>query len=326
MNILSAILKYLGPVLLLIVVFYEYKLKHVIPDGRTTEHKKTSKSKFLILFIAGILGLLALCFDDWDKSQKAKAAQTEREGLYTQITNLNSQLKLQSAQISTVNSNQSALLQQYQENQRELATNASINLDLRERIIGSNRKFEEVGAQVEDLNAWQNRMKVKLENQLDLQNVQHAKKMEAAQLEFEQAVPVYDYTVQKFVEMIGKIASVKHDKAISDYQAVPRKIDFSMGETNFSEVKLVINSNWTFHISITAPDFGLHKGLRIRCKEDFLDVAYIGGDSVDTGLHLAGQDPIGAKGDITDYKKTVNGALESLIGAELTRFPENVGP
>jgi hypothetical protein len=46
----------------------------------------------LILFLAGILGLVALGFGDWNKSQKDQAAKIEREGLYTQITNLTSKV------------------------------------------------------------------------------------------------------------------------------------------------------------------------------------------------------------------------------------------
>jgi hypothetical protein len=314
MNWLFTISKYLGPVLLLLVVFYEYKLKHIAPDGRTAEHKKTSKAKFLILFLTGILGLVALGFDDWDKSQKDQAAKIEREGLYTQTTNLTLKVTSQTSLISNINSNQSILSQQNQTLLNELATNSLVDLNLRQRIVESNKKFEAIDSKVVDLNA----LKAKLANQRTSLKIQREKTLEPGRSLYRNFLPYYDYAIRTLTGMLEKVAAQKGHNLLSNFQNLPPVIDPDLAEISVAEVKFQTNADWNFKITITEEEFRGLRGLRISCKSGKLEIwpSHEGWDELATSIYLPGEQTIFNSKPIADYKKTIDDALGSLLAAE----------
>jgi len=314
MNWLLTISKYLGPVLLLLVVFYEYKLKHITPDARTAEHKKTSKAKFLILFLAGILGLVALGFDDWNKSQKDQVAKIEREGLYTQITNLTSKVTSQNSLIGTINSNQLILSQQNQYLLNELATNQSIDLGLRERIVDSNRKFEALKPQVADLNSWGAR----LNNERASLKIQHEKALGAEQSLYEKCSQYYEYAIKTLADMMKNLAATNGDTASLSYSGLPAAINPDVGDTNVAEIKFRANTNWDFQIQINKRDIGDgRRCITIKGKNVSLDITpFFQGDRLDTYLHVSGEETITNFKPLADAHQTIDESLGLLIAAQ----------
>jgi hypothetical protein len=314
MNWLLTISKYLGPVLLLLVVFYEYKLKHITPDARTAEHKKTSKAKFLILFLAGILGLVALGFDDWNKSQKDQVAKIEREGLYTQITNLTSKVTSQNSLIGTINSNQLILSQQNQYLLNELATNQSIDLGLRERIVDSNRKFEALKPQVADLNSWG----AKLNNERASLKIQHEKALGAEQSLYEKCSQYYEYAIKTLADMMKNLAATNGDTASLSYSGLPAAINPDVGDTNVAEIKFRANTNWDFQIQINKRDIGDgRRCITIKGKNVSLDITpFFQGDRLDTYLHVSGEETITNFKPLADAHQTIDESLGLLIAAQ----------
>jgi len=313
MNWLLTISKYLGPVLLLLVVFYDYKLKHIAPDARTREHKKTSKAKFLILFLVGILGLVALGFDDWGKSQKDKAAKQEREGLNIQVTNLTLKVNSQTSLIGTINSNQLILAQQNQTLLSELATNSSIDLGLREGIVDSNRKFESLKPQVANLNSWG----AKLNNERASQKIQREKALMADQSLYEKCTPYYDNAIRTLADLLKNLAIEKGDTAELSYRGLPITINPDVAETNVAEVKFQTNTNWDFQIQIDGKELNGRRCLTIKGKNVWLDVApYFQENRLDTYLHVSGEEPIPNFKPLADAHQTIAESLGLLLAAQ----------
>jgi hypothetical protein len=312
------LLKYLAPALLLFVVYSEYKLKHRVTDGRTIEYRRTSKTKFLVLAISGIIGLIALGADDWIKFNKDKEATADKSKLNSQITNLTFQVSEQATQINTINASQRLLAEQNQMLLQALATNSSIGLDLREGILDANKKFEVVDSQVVDLN----QLKTKLESQRASQEIQHEKEWKAAQSEYDLGLPIYEYTVRTLIEMLGKVAVMKGDKAVSNYRGLALAVSPTLGETNVAEIKFQTNADWDFQVFVTGADINRHRGLSVKCHDVSLDVGTIefGSNRFDTFLHVPGEEDINIRGSVDDYKKTVDEALGNLIAAEEMRF------
>lgn len=276
------------------------------------------------MFLSGILGLFALGFDDWRKLQNDQEAKVERNQLHDQITNLTSRATSQSSQIKSINSNQLALTEQNQTLLRELATNSSINLDLRQRIADSNRRFETVGSQITDLNAWETQLKSKLENRQVSLKIQREQAIQGMQSEYERGKPLYDYAIRTLTDMLGKIATLKGDKVSSNYQGLPSLADPDLPNLNVGETKFLINSNWDFQAILVGPENN-HRSLRIHSKNPntpSFEIGIVASESGNFGtyLHIPGEDSIDIIGPVAEYKKTIDEALGNLIAAEVIRL------
>ena len=309
MNWLPPILKYLGPVLLLVVLFYEYRLKHVTPDARTTEHRKTSKIRFLILFLAAIVGLVALAFDDLNKRHEDAVAKKDKNGLNMQVTNLTSKVTAQSSIISNISLGQVTLLNELS----TIVTNATLDAGMRERII-ANVKLQPQISDVVDLNSWQ----AKLNSERAALKIQSGRYLEAEQALYEKCSPYYGYAVKRLTNLLENLAATNGDIVSFNYCGLPTAISPDIGDTNVAEIKFKANTNWDFQVQIDKRDItDGRRCLTIKGKNAFLDITpFFGADRLDAYLHILGEETIPSLKPLSDANRTIDESLGMLIAAQ----------
>jgi hypothetical protein len=258
-----------APVLFVLSVLqirWEYQLKYVFKDGRTKANRRLRKGLLyltLVLFFVNqfVAGQKAENLNSQintlnsNQTNLVQKFDNERQSLNAQITNLTSQS-------SVINSNQLNLSQQYQLLLSELATNSSIDLNMRQHIVDATKQFEVVDSQVFDWNAWQ----AALGHQRELLKIQRDRTLEEQQTYYTQCKPMFDYAIRTLKDMSGKVAAIKRDAALSDYKGLPSVINVSLASELVAEIKFQTNSTWSFQVILNEP--GL-KHLRIVCKNGY---------------------------------------------------------
>lgn len=316
MNWPSYILGFSPVILAGVLVWWEYRLKYHFDDGRTKEHKRWRKRVLWLTLALFILGQI-------NSISKDKQARIERFQLLYKINSLNTNQTYLLSKNSEINSNQLILQQQNRSLLNELATNSSISLDLRERIVKSNNKFEIIDSHVEDLNAWETRLRDKLTSARIQQKINKDRSLRVQQTEYENNLPYYDYAIKTFTDFISKAATQDGDVAITTFTDLPNVIGPEIGKTNIAEISFQRNTNWHFTITFSGRDLSFgRRTLTIRSKNaSLVIVPSVGANNrpnkIETYLNMKGEDTIHDAQPLEDYKKTVNDALGNLIAAEL---------
>jgi hypothetical protein len=268
-----------------------------------------------IVIVTCCLGAISLSGLQYHDSEKA---QSKSSATINQLTNTINYLTNQIAQI---NANQLSLLQQHRSLLDELATNTLINPDMRQRIIESNRKFEVLDSQAEDLNVWIQKGKEKLALTQIQHEKEHTEELKAVQSQYARCSPYYNYAINTLVNMLSKVATHYGDRASSNFQGLPASIDFDVAETNLAEIKFQTNTDWNFQVLLGARRTDHQRTLTIRGKSGFIDMeAGSGGDQqFRTWVHFSGEETIFNSQPFTNYKATIDDALQELMAFQLER-------
>jgi len=330
MNWISYIFGILLVILTGVLIWWEYRLKYHFEDGRTLAHKKWRKRVLWITLALFILNQINSFFRD--RQSKAERVQLtaqirtlnenqtnlmsnfaeERKSLTTQITNL-------TIQINTINSNQLTLLQQHHRLLDELTTNSSISLDLRQRILDSSKEFEIIDSQVGDLNAWANNVK----NKISAMRIEAKLNQERADLamlsKYKTNIIYYQYAVTALTDKLRNVATLKSDSVVSDYKGIPSSISLDIGQANIAEIKLQTNSNWDFKLFFKSKEGDGRRHLVIQSEKVSLEIsADVSANAINTYIHLpTGETITKEHTPIENYKKAIDESVEGLIGVVL---------
>jgi hypothetical protein len=216
--------------------------------------------------------------------------------------------------IDKLESNQNTLLEIDRNLKEQLATNQFINPDLRERIIESNAKFEELGLDVTDVTNMMTLYREKLKDRRELLEIQKQEKHNNKLASWKRCSPCFDYAIKTLADITTQIAKKRGDNAISNYKGTLDFTNWDTGPENVAEIKLKNSPDWDFRVSAKFTDWDGRFFLTIKCEDNSLDVAPVG-DRVDTIVHLSDGNDIENQEGFDQYKKTITEGLDYLIGA-----------
>ncbi len=322
MNIITYILGALVLVFTAIQVLWDYLLKTTFKDGRTNDHKQLRFRLLILTLILLVTNQVLSVMGNYSKDRASGKLNKQILAFSNQLEftvqvnkSLTNQVRFLTNQINDINMNQSQLRLDYQSLRSELAQNPSLGLDVRQRIVDSNRKFEVIDSQVVDLNSWRSQLEFKLGTQLASLNIERDKEREAAQAEYDRGKQVYDYAIRTLIDLVGKVADLKGDKVLSDYVAIP--LEIKPTDVYVAEIKFQTNTELNFKIFINNLGWGGHRQLKILSKNCQFQIGIIGeSGAFDTYLDLSGGRRIPLRGLVSEYKKTISDALGNLVAVE----------
>ena len=260
----------------------------------TNRYKWFYRISFFVLGV-GIILLTCLQYHDSQKVESKNIATINR------LTN----------QIAEINTQQSIMAQLQQRLVNELSTNTSIDPGMRQRIVESDRQFEELNSVIGGLNGWRSEFRNKRMS-LQLQHeINREKEFEADQSYYEKGLRMNEYAVETLEKMMEEVATSNGDKAVSNFHSIPATIDFMSRETNIAEIKLKMNPNWDFKVSFFGDP---HKQLKVACQSGYIYFsANFSSSAFNSEIYIPGQDTLSSSRPIQDYKLIVDEALKYLI-------------
>lgn len=278
-------------------------------------HKKPLKVKWRVFYTVSFLVLggssVALTWiqERITHGREEKNRRESREQIESLATNVNAKVSALSAQLDSFKKQQQSLVD-------VLATNSSVSLETRQRIIESDKEFQVFDSQISDLNDFVAKLRNKAKERRALQQMQREKELAEYQTLYEQNLPYFADAITTFTEMIGKVGTQMGDKVVKKDLGLPAAIGIDVGETNVAEIKLQRNPDWDFHIYIG----GIHayptrRPLQIKCKGGDLKF-WVERNSVETDLSLLGEKTEVIVKPLADYKKVIGDALGYLIAKE----------
>ncbi len=206
--------------------------------------------------------------------------------------------------ITGISSNQSILSEQHQILLNELATNQLINPDFRQSLIESDRKFQDLSLQTDDLNDWMKSLKGKFREKVASVKIQHDKDSKKNQADYQKGFQYFDHTLNSLTNMLWKIATLKGDKIESDFHGLPLTINSDELPLKIAEIKLKKTPSWDFKIT-------WHSDGALRIADDGSQLCI----NCSGGCELAIPDlPNEVFGVSTDnYKQSIDEHLKVLI-------------
>ncbi len=314
MNWILTVLKYLGPLLLLLNVIHDYQLKHIAPDPKSPEHTKTSKRKFLILIIAGLLGLTGVVFEDIKKSKDDKErVRVEKEN--TEKLN---------KKVDALNANQENNSQEFQKILIALATNSPPSPAVRLAIAQAEAHFEANSSNIAELNL--KSLVSEYEMKKTLVEADKALARQKALEEFkETSVPVFNYSITALHTMLSGIAQDSKEKVVLDFNGIPDSLTSNI--THVGSVRMGTNSAWCFDCSVAR--YGeinpfTPTRLRITSAKNRLSLwIYVRMGRVFVDLKVDDQSTSPEQCLLKDFKGTVESKLKTLIAANAHKIARN---
>ena len=284
----------------------------------------TQRARWIYRSIFIFLGLVLLAFT-WiqygDQQRKEKESAKQIQTLNINQTNLEHTFK---TKIDVLQTNLSAFQEEQQNIEMQLATNSAYDPNLRERIIASHEKYNNLNLQTDDLNAWAAGLRGHLKDKRAAAQIQKEKEMAANQAFYKQNLPYFEDAIMILTNLLGKAATQIHDKAVVTYGGLPTIIAPDVVETNVGEIKFQTNADWDFKISIGQihPN-PTRRPLVIRCKVGDI-IIWVGPGGVETFLTPSGRETDRETGLIADYPNaigadylnTIEDALRLLIAEE----------
>lgn len=263
----------------------------------------TKKERWLhrgtFIFLGALL--LALTWIQFKNEQKKEAVADEKVPAINNNPTVVRQPPQKESQ--SVEPNQTALQEKYQSLLSELATNRSLDPNLRERIIIAKTKLER-----------ETRGSNSIQPEMDLSAAQSAKN---------KILPYFDYAIKTLAEMSDNESVMKRDKSVLIYRGLPG--DLNPGSNagkrfmkNAAEIKLQKNADWDFKIDFAEelePEY--QASLSVACK---VGVAHLrnSGDAIETRVEIFGGKSFRrgpASGD--EAKGNIAEAVGKLMTSEL---------
>jgi hypothetical protein len=251
--------------------------------------KKSKTLKFyyglILLCIVGSSAITYYQFHDTEQSQSN--SQTQLNEFETNLLQNAERGKREiELQYNNLIANQTRLIAQNDNLQQQLATNQWLNPDLRERIIESNKRFNEVDMATSN---WLNAIQANLRADDQVAQIKHeqqlSERQKQGQANWDNCVPYYDFAVRTIYVLMNKMAITLGDKVIPEYGGMPASIQYGMGRTNIAEVHLQTNTNIAFSFIGILHSYDQSSYLTITCSGGYLDVVVSSPSSVNTYRH-----------------------------------------
>jgi len=280
---------------------------------KTQRNRRIYRSIFIILGLA-FLALTWIQYGDQQKKEKESAQQIQT--LNFNQTNLEHTFK---TKIDVLQSNLLSFQKEQQDIEMELAKNSSYDPNLRERIIASQEKYNNLNFQTDDLNAWVAGLQGHLKDKRAVAQIQKEKEMAANQVFYKQNLPYFEDAIMTLTNFLGKAATQMHDNAIITYCGLPTIIAPDVLETNVGEIKFQTNADWDFKISIgQIHQNPTRRPLVIRCKAGDL-IIWVGPGGVETFRTPSGKETEREASLIADYPNAIGADYLNTIG-DVLRF------
>jgi hypothetical protein len=179
-------------------------------------------------------------------------------------------------QTKVLESNQTDLEQKYQGLLNDLSTNASLDPNLKERVIIAKARLEAANAQLAELKRWEAGLKGGLKEASVLKQAQLQGSSVEAQAIKDKVLPYFDEAVKSLQELSEKAAKLRGDESSSTYAGLPEEVSpeamagkrFRM---NAAEIKFQNNDRWNFKVEFVeelTPDYEAQ--MNITCKGGIL--------------------------------------------------------
>ena len=258
MTTVASIIKYLSLLLPIVLLCWEYKLKYIVNDGRTTEHKRTRKSVLFLAICIFAFGLLATIIEDSNKAKKEKSLAESNAHLNQQLNEIRTNLPNEVSK--GVNADVNRLLSQATNSSLgDAALSASVQ-DLAATINDKQQieaKFEAINTDNLDTSEWKTRYEnklaiAKLNQEKEAQEAELARREadkanQKAELEAQKSAkeaaeksaleaklqekfinertrPVFDYAIRNLLILVGR-AKLGDETPVTTYRGLPSVID-----------------------------------------------------------------------------------------------------
>lgn len=127
------------------------------------------------------------------------------------------------------------------------ATNTMYDPSLRERVVASHEKVEDLNLQADDLQLWLDSLNGRLKDREALARIEHEKQLKQNQIAFQSGLQYFDYAVNSLTNILTKIAHLKGDKMAGEFKGLPSKPeDFPL---KVADLKLQNNPGWEFEVT-----------------------------------------------------------------------------
>jgi hypothetical protein len=236
---------------------------------------KGEQWRYRLAFILAGVVFLALSWIGFAQAanKEAKAAKKVAGDAKTIQTISNNQTNLEQtfhAKFDNLQSNLLAFQMQQREIEMTLATNSTYDSKVRERVIASHEKLEDLNLKADDLKLWMESIKGRFQDKQALAEIQHENDLKQKRLEYEQGFPYFDYAFNSLTNMLGQVAKLKNDKLETDCQGVPLTINPEKSPMRMGNIKLLKTPGWEFFMgwdgdgSLRIYDLGRHSQLAIN--------------------------------------------------------------
>lgn len=222
-----------------------------------------------------------------------------------------------------VKSNFTDLREQYQKLLADLATNASLDPNVRERVIIANARLQKINGQMTDLKHWEANLKGQLKEAGLLKQIELSKDLDDAQSVKNKVLPCFDFAIKSLAEMSEKEARLKGDKSVLTYPGLPADLSSEAkagkrASINAAEIHFQTNSDWNFKIAFVealAPDYDAD--MSVTCKGGTFHLRNEG-YLLETKVDLANGETFGHEaGGGNTVKMNISDALGKLMASEL---------
>ena len=206
------IFRYFGPSLLLLALLYDYKLQYISPARQQRQHKKISKFRYFVVFLAGILGIGASLIGEWQTGKENRANVQYRQEQEARELGFSNQVVQLQAQLKDVETKYDRIL-------TILATNSAPNPALLSALAQAREQFRIIDAGILDLESW----KSDLTQQLDtIRNLQERSAIiEEEKIFIAPSIPMWDYAVKSFIAKLSGIAQQAGLSFSTDFTSLP---------------------------------------------------------------------------------------------------------
>jgi hypothetical protein len=293
MTIVASIVKYSALVLPLVLICWEYRLKYIDRDGRTTEHKRTRTIVLILGIGICILGIASTIFDDYNKAKRERSLADSNANLNRQLNEIReAQTNLPAEVFRGVNQGVTKLLSQATNPALGDAALSATIQDLAATIRDKKKtaaEFEAISTDGLDIPAWKKRYESKLEiaklvrdkgqqeaEQARRESERAAQKaaretaenaaraaQEAKEREniiSEKTRPVFDYAIRNLLMFVDR-ARRRGESPVTTYKGLPPVIDSQVKEAG--QISARDNPSWLFGIFVTQSP----RTLVIRCVD-----------------------------------------------------------
>lgn len=284
----------------------------------------TSKERWVFrsIFITAGVAFLALSWIGFYQAAKkelqAEKKHSDDEKTIRQINN--NQTNLQNtfrAKFDNLQSNLLAFQSQQREIEMALATNSTYSPSLREGVITTHEKLEDLNLQAGDLKLWIESLRAKLQDREAMQRIAHEKDLKSKQDHYASGFGFFDYAVVSLTNMIEKVAEIRGDTVESDFKGTPTVIDPDRLPLNIGDFRFHKSRGLEIQ-TVFDPD----EGLRIHgCDGSQISISYNGSSE----LRVPGLPNDDFTISTNDYKQALDERLRLFIAYQDIHSPNTSG-
>lgn len=316
------VISYLGQVLLLVAVVYDFSLKHLSPERDEPVYKRNSKRQSVFLILAGIVGIVGTAIGHVQtvRSDKAEAQERAQQAkLLSATIDANAYLI---AQTEGLRADTKRNADEYSKLLMFISTNG-VNPGLLTGLIEAKRHSDLISSNMTDLQSWISRYK----NKRDLMTLQHEQdRTKEAERTRERNAPIYpawDYAIRKLQLLLAEASPTKSgENLLVELPSIDMIFPMSGPRTGgdnyvFGPVTIGTNSAWRCDCSIHGSN---PAGLELVCKGTkgrVMFCAYLQEGRIVTGVNVENEPVLVGSSPVSNYEKTVDEYLGYFIAAQV---------